>query len=241
MINSAGRNRYSWRHNSEPIDPPAPVTRMRLPAKRWATAATSVRTGLRPSRSLIRGSRTPSMRALPLSSSVTEGTTFGVRPHRSASVVRSRIALPLARAIAMTRTVAPVFAATLAIWARSPRTGIPWICSRRLAGSSSRIATGRYTESGSWVSRRIRIEPASPAPKTMTSTASDAGLRDRWRTANSTYLPPSMAGTANITPPVTVSTAARCPVTSAADTSVTSRVIVLALIPTPMTSSRLPR
>ena len=39
------------------------------------------------------------------------------------------------------------------------------------------------------------------------------GLRDRWRTANSTYLPPSMAGTANITPPVTVSTAARCPVT----------------------------
>ncbi len=80
MISSAGPNRSSCRHSSEPMDPPAPVTRMRLPAKCPATAATSVRTGRRPSRSLILGSRTPSMRALPVSSSVTDGTTFGDEP-----------------------------------------------------------------------------------------------------------------------------------------------------------------
>ena len=107
------------------MEPPAPVTRMRWPAKCPATAATSVRTGLRPSRSLIRGSRTPSIRALPASNSVTDGTTFGASPQLSACAVRSLIAVPLARAIAMTRTVAPVMAATSAILVRSPSTWMP--------------------------------------------------------------------------------------------------------------------
>ena len=98
---------------------------MRWPAKCPAIAATSVRTGRRPSRSLIRGSRTPSIRALPLSSSVTVGTTLGMSPHSSARAVRSRIAVPLDRAIAITSTVAPVAAATSAILDRSPSTGMP--------------------------------------------------------------------------------------------------------------------
>ena len=149
MISSAGANWCSWRQSSEPMEPPAPVTRMRLPAKCPAIAATSVRTGRRPSRSLILGSRTPSIRAPPLISSVTVGTTLGVSPHSSARAVRSRIAVPLDLAIAITSTVAPVAAATSAILIRLPRTGIPCTRSRRLSGSSSRSATGRYAAPGS--------------------------------------------------------------------------------------------
>ena len=170
------------------MDPPAPVTRIRLPAKCPATEATSVCTGRRPSRSLIRGSRTPSMRSTPLSSSATVGTTLGTRPQRSASAVRSRIAVPLARAIAITRTVAPVLAAARAIAVRSPSTGTPKIRSRRLSRSSSSSATGRYS-AFSWVSRLCsNWLPAAPAPNTMTRTAAAVGasLRMRWRTANRT-------------------------------------------------------
>ena len=148
----------------------------------------SVCTGLRPSRSLIRGSRTPSMRALPLSSSLTEGMTLGTRPHRSAIADRSAMAVPLGRAIAMTRTLAPVCAAASAILVRSPSTGTPWIRSRRLAGSSSRNATGRYS-AACWRSRLCTSwPPAAPAPKTMTRTAEGAGAAapERCRTAKRT-------------------------------------------------------
>ena len=168
------------------MDPPAPVTRIRFPAKYPATEATSVCTGLRPSRSLIRGSRTPSMRATPLSNSVIDGITLGTSPHRSACAVRSRIAVPLARAMAMTSTVAPVLAAACSIAVRSPRTGTPNIRSLRLAGSSSRNATGRYSESGCVTRLCANWVPAAPAPNTMifTAVAADAGVRMRCRTAN---------------------------------------------------------
>ena len=125
------------------MDPPAPVTRTRLPAMCSRTEATSVAAAGRPSRSLMRGSRTPSIRAPPVSSSLTDGITFGTSPHRSAASVRSWMTLPLRPAIAMTRTLAPVPAATSAIWPRPPSTGTPSIRSRLFAGSSSRIATGR--------------------------------------------------------------------------------------------------
>ena len=223
------------------MDPPAPVTRMRLPAKCPATAATSVRTGRRPSRSLILGSRTPSMRALPVSSSLTDGTTLGISPQLSAWAVRSLIAVPLAPAIAMTSTVAPVLAAASAIRVRSPRTWTPWMRSRRLAGSSSRMATGRYVECGSRFSRWISIEPASPAPNTMTLTVAAAERRVRWRTANSTYLAPSIDSTANMVLPATACRAACCPAMSRGPVSTRKSAITQAAMPTPMTSSRLPR
>ena len=82
------------------------------------------------------------MRVVPLSSSLMVGTTFGTSPHASAAAVSSPSAGPLGRAMAITRTVAPVWAATSRIRDRSPSTGTPWIRSRRLAGSSSRNATG---------------------------------------------------------------------------------------------------
>jgi len=136
--------------------------------------------------SLIRGSRTPSIRATPLSSSVIDGITLGTRPQRSASAVRSRIAVPLARAMAMTSTVAPVLAAAWAMAVRSPSTGTPSIRSLRLAGSSSRNATGRYSESGSVTRLWANWVPAAPAPNTMIFTAAvaAAGVLIRCRTAN---------------------------------------------------------
>ena len=55
------------------------------------------------------------MRARPLSSSWTDGITFGLSPQSSACAVSSPIAMPLARAMAMTSTVARVAAAAAAI------------------------------------------------------------------------------------------------------------------------------
>ena len=179
MISSAGRNRCSWRQSSDPMEPPAPVTRIRLPAKCPATEATSVCTGLRPSRSLIRGSRTPSIRSTPLSSSVIDGTTLGTRPHCSAWAVRSRIAVPLARAIAITSTVAPVAAAACGHRVAVAEHRHAEDAEPALVGSSSSMATGRYS------CRRVgqqavhQLVPASPAPNTITFTppARPAGVR----------------------------------------------------------------
>ena len=64
-ISAAGPSRCRCRHSSEPMEPPAPVTRMRLPVKWLAMAARSVCSGPRPSRSPIRGSRTVSISAVP--------------------------------------------------------------------------------------------------------------------------------------------------------------------------------
>ena len=141
---------------------------------------TSVCTGLRPSRSVIRGSRTPSIRACPVSSSVTEGTTFGASPQLSAGTVRSRIAVPLARAIAMTRTVAPGAGGHLGhprpvpehLDALDPQPPFGRIVIQDRNGPVSAV---RLT-----ISRQISIEPASPAPNTMTRTVADAGVRERW-------------------------------------------------------------
>ena len=63
----------------------------------------------------MRGSRTPSICAWPASSSRSDGITFGTSPQRSAASVRSLMTLPASPAIAMTRTLAPVLAATSAI------------------------------------------------------------------------------------------------------------------------------
>ena len=103
------------------------------------------------------------------------------------------------------------------------------------------MATGRYAECGSRFSRWISIEPASPAPNTMTLTVAAAERRVRWRTANSTYLAPSIDSTANMVLPATACRAACCPAMSQGRISTRKSAITQAAMPTPMTSSRLPR
>ena len=49
----AGWKRATCRTSSEPIEPPAPVTMTRLPARNWPSCASSRYTGSRPSRSSI--------------------------------------------------------------------------------------------------------------------------------------------------------------------------------------------
>ena len=85
-----------------------PLARRSAPA----TAAMSVCTGLRPSRSLIRGiadALDAGDAAEQLARSV--GMTLGTSPHALGRGGQVAIAVPLGRAIAMTRTVAPVCAA----------------------------------------------------------------------------------------------------------------------------------
>ena len=56
-MSSAGPRRATWRHSSEPIDPPAPVTATTRPVRYVLAAAMSVATRVRPSRSISFGSR----------------------------------------------------------------------------------------------------------------------------------------------------------------------------------------
>ena len=51
MMSRAGSNRATWRHNCEPIEPPAPVTRTTLPVIAEAMSSIFVEIGLRPMRS----------------------------------------------------------------------------------------------------------------------------------------------------------------------------------------------
>jgi hypothetical protein len=53
----SGSQSASWRHSSEPMDPPAPVTNTRLPRTKRRVGSHSSYTGTRSSRSSIERSR----------------------------------------------------------------------------------------------------------------------------------------------------------------------------------------
>jgi hypothetical protein len=175
-----------------------------------------------------------------VSSSLIDGITFGTSPHRSAASVRSWMTRPLRPAMAMTSTVAPVLEAAWASWSRPPSTGTPLIRSRRLAGSSSRMATGRYGAPGWVASRAINWTPAAPAPNTMILTAVGAAGRDRSRAAKATYRAPSIATTANAAPPSTVASSAPCPASSSGPAAARPHAVRKPASATAATSSRLP-
>ena len=75
----------------------------------------------------------------------------------------------------------------------------------------------------------------------MTFTVAAADRRARWRTANSMYRAPSMASKANMVLPATACRAACWPAISLGPISTRKSAITQAAMPTPMTSSRLPR
>lgn len=80
-----GPKRAIWRHSSEPIEPPAPLTNTVRPLTRAQTALSSSLTGWRPSRSSGSISRTRSMRERPSRSSSAEGTVVTGKPVAAAS------------------------------------------------------------------------------------------------------------------------------------------------------------
>ncbi len=134
---------------------------------------------------------------------------MGTSPQEVAAEVSSRITAALARAMAITSTVALVSAATAAICSCPPRTGMPRIRRCRLAGSSSSSATGWYSESRWPASRWTSWVPALPAPKMMTFAAGISGAGRRCRAARDTYRAPSMATSAKIAASASVRNGAR--------------------------------
>src|SRR5665647_2378020 len=91
MYSFFGPNRAIWRHSSEPIDPPAPVTRTRRPAIWSAIAARSSDTGRRPRRSLRFRSRRSVVLTWPFMMSQSGGSTSTDSPACSARSDSSRI------------------------------------------------------------------------------------------------------------------------------------------------------
>ena len=92
--------RAIWRHSSEPIEPPAPVTSTVWPGKQFASPATSSATGSRPSRSSSSIFAGPRLRLEPF-----------VRPRQVSSVMRE----PAARIRASRRSADPGGLATSAV------------------------------------------------------------------------------------------------------------------------------
>ena len=80
----------TWRAISEPIEPPAPVMRTRLPRRSAVTAARSVETCVRPSRSSMRRSRTSLRVTFPPTSSAGVGSTRIARPAVAAALRQQR-------------------------------------------------------------------------------------------------------------------------------------------------------
>ena len=142
MSSFSGPNRTSWRHNSDPIDPPAPVTRTRLPSRYPAHASTSVSTGSRPRRSVTSMSRRSCRPTRPEKMFLRVGSTLTFRPTAAADSETSRNNSDRADGMAMIRTSAPVRSAADLSAVRFPRTGMPSICRCRFSGSSSSSPTG---------------------------------------------------------------------------------------------------
>ena len=81
MINWLGPKRFTWRHNSEPIDPPAPVINTRRLCRICAIESSSRSTERRPKRSVTSRSRRSRNPMWSRSICVIPGTTFTSRPH----------------------------------------------------------------------------------------------------------------------------------------------------------------
>ena len=117
MISSAGPNFCSWRHNSEPINPPAPVTSTRRPVTYAAIDVISVSTGRRPMTSSTSTSRNAdSFSCEPLSCWLSGGSTMQPMPATAAMSETFRMSEASALLTATTTLVAERRSAA---WARS--------------------------------------------------------------------------------------------------------------------------
>ena len=118
----SGAKRWIWRHNSDPIEPPAPVTRTRLPVRYPAIDSSDVSISRLPSRSATVTSRMSCRPTPPSKRSRLGGRTFTSRCAARAVSVTSPTSSRLALGIAMSTTVAAVSCATRAMSLRVPMT-----------------------------------------------------------------------------------------------------------------------
>ena len=152
------------RHNSEPIDPPAPVTMTTFPNRYWAMSFFSPTFSSRPKMSSGSTFLIASILTLPSRISKREGTFFTSAPAISHWVTIFLILSLFIEGMAIMIVSIPLCLTTWPTLEIFPSTGMWWIIIPIFLGSSSRKPTGRY---GRFLFRsisRTRPSPASPAP-----------------------------------------------------------------------------
>ena len=151
-----------WRHSSEPMDPPPPVTSTTRPRRIDATSLLSRRTGSRPSRSDTSTGRTFSTRQSTVSSTLSSRRIS--QPVDLHSVRMDRICSPVAVGMAMMIVSIALRATMSSNCAPVPSTGTPRTLRPTLDGSSSTRQTMRSAVSGESRMESISAAPAMPAP-----------------------------------------------------------------------------
>ena len=182
-MRARGATREIWRHSSDPIDPPAPVTITTCPERYAPTRSISIRTGSRPSMSSTRTSRswrvTFSCPEPSWSSSNTVGIVRTWMPRSRHAVTTRARSVPGAEGIAITTSSGST---SSRIRARSSDSVVPSTfrpCSSLIPcrrGSSSTNPTGRRRSPGLRTSSRTTSRPPWPPP---TISASRAPLATR--------------------------------------------------------------
>jgi hypothetical protein len=140
----AGMKRTIWRHSSEPIEPPAPVTSTFLPFRKPLNCASSSCTGSRPSRSSSSTWRSCETLTLPETMSEYAGTVITRKPAAwqiSSARLRAECVAP---GMAMIACVTPMLSANAATRSSDPSTFTSWIAPPSLRASSSSSATTRH-------------------------------------------------------------------------------------------------
>ena len=160
----SGRTVANWRHNSEPMDPPAPVTITVRPCTNDRTPPVSVSMGARCNRSSMRTSRSREATSVRVMSSCSEGTVRVSSPALRASCNTCRMTLPGADGMAMITCRTPKAWAACGNSEMLPTTGRSPTTRPRLRGSSSRKPIGRKPNRFCESNSRAAIWPAVPAP-----------------------------------------------------------------------------
>ncbi len=162
----SGKKRLTCRHSSDPIEPPAPVTKILSSWRYPAISARSTWTGFRPNRSSIRTSLAWLKEISPLAKVKIPGKIRTGNPVSCAWLTISLSRLFGAEGMATRISSTSYFRLTWANWSNLPATGTP--CNRQdiLRGSSSTTATGRWVAVCSRSISRITRAPVYPAPTT---------------------------------------------------------------------------
>ena len=226
ITRDAGESPLIWRESSEPMDPPAPVTRMRRPATSERTAAGSGRETARPMRSATSISRMEERGTSSPMSSEIDGTVRSQAPCAAAWSDRRANSAGDALAIATTAPSAPVRSRTAPRSSVVPWTPTPWTRKPRLLRSSSSSAIGRYGLAGSRSICSTREGPTSPAP-TITTGAARCGRFSRATSIRTACLSATISTSARSQARTGSSSRALPPVATEATTSAMSTAAAL--------------
>ncbi|MNS81623.1 hypothetical protein D3C72_1153370 [compost metagenome] len=168
--------RAHWRHNSDPIEPPAPVTITVRPPNQPRMRFQSGMIGLRPSRSSIATSFNWPGSDCPCRMSLSLGTVRNGIPVLSQMATTRCMPTASSEGMAITSSLAAVSRATAGASSSVPRIGR--LCSlapRRCGASSSRPTGSKLPDRRR---SRTRVSAAWPAPRISTRRADESDCSD---------------------------------------------------------------